>query len=215
MVKHNNVLANVHCRKHWQERVKTHFNQPAKKKARRVARAARAAKLDPRPVDLLRPVVRCATLKYNRRVHLGRGFSIEELKAAGVNPKEARSIGIAVDHRRRNKSNESLETNVDRLKQFLYKLILFPRGQRLNAKKGDSAPEVTKSAQQVEGLIVMPIEEKKAIVETMEIAPLRDVKLGAYAQIRQARCNKRMIGIRKKKAAEEAAKAKKKPFGRK
>jgi large subunit ribosomal protein L13e len=31
MVKHNNVIVNVHLRKHWQKRVKTHFNQPAQK----------------------------------------------------------------------------------------------------------------------------------------------------------------------------------------
>ena len=30
------------------------------------------------------------------------------MKEAGINRKEARSIGIAVDHRRRNKSNEPL-----------------------------------------------------------------------------------------------------------
>jgi large subunit ribosomal protein L13e len=29
MVKHNNVIVNVHLRKHWQKRTKTHFNQPA------------------------------------------------------------------------------------------------------------------------------------------------------------------------------------------
>jgi hypothetical protein len=31
MVKHNNVIVNVHLRKHWQRRTKTHFNQPAQK----------------------------------------------------------------------------------------------------------------------------------------------------------------------------------------
>jgi large subunit ribosomal protein L13e len=31
MVKHNNVIVNVHLRKHWQKRTKTHFNQPAQK----------------------------------------------------------------------------------------------------------------------------------------------------------------------------------------
>lgn len=59
------------------------------------------------------------------------------LQEAGVRRKEARSIGIAVDHRRRNKSNESLELNVQRLKAYKAKLIVFPR-KAGSAKKGDS-----------------------------------------------------------------------------
>ena len=31
MVKHNNIVPNVHLRKHWQTRVRVHFDQPAKK----------------------------------------------------------------------------------------------------------------------------------------------------------------------------------------
>ena len=41
--------------------------------------------------------------------------------------KYARTIGIAVDHRRRNKSLESSQANVQRLKLYKSKLILFPR----------------------------------------------------------------------------------------
>jgi len=59
MVKHNNVVPNAHFRKQWQRRVKTWFSQPFEKKARREARAARIAKMAPRPAHLLRPVVRC------------------------------------------------------------------------------------------------------------------------------------------------------------
>ncbi len=47
--------------------------------------------------------------------------------------KYARTIGIAVDHRRRNKSLESLQANVQRLKTYKSKLILFPRNP---SKKG-------------------------------------------------------------------------------
>ena len=39
-LKGNNVIANVHCKKKWMERVKVHLNQPGKKKTRRVNRAA-------------------------------------------------------------------------------------------------------------------------------------------------------------------------------
>jgi len=36
MVKHNNVIPNEHFRKHWQNYVKTWFNQPARKTRRRL-----------------------------------------------------------------------------------------------------------------------------------------------------------------------------------
>lgn len=86
------------------------FDQPAKKKNRRLKRAAKAAKMAPRPTGgMLRPVVHCPTIKYNSKVRLGRGFSVDELKEAGIPLKFARSIGIAVDKRRTNKSNESLQ----------------------------------------------------------------------------------------------------------
>lgn len=67
-------------RKDWQRRVKTHFDQAGKKKSRRTARQAKAAAVAPRPVDKLKPIVRCPTLKYNRRVRSGRGFTLAELK---------------------------------------------------------------------------------------------------------------------------------------
>lgn len=42
--------------------------------------------------------------QYNSKVRLGRGFNVEELKEAGISKKMALTIGIAVDHRRTNKS---------------------------------------------------------------------------------------------------------------
>ena len=36
MVKHNNVIPNQHFKKKWQFRVKTWFNQPARKERRRI-----------------------------------------------------------------------------------------------------------------------------------------------------------------------------------
>lgn len=58
----------------------TFHKQPGKKASRRVARQAKAAALAPRPVDKLRPIVRCPTIKYNRKVRAGRGFTLTELK---------------------------------------------------------------------------------------------------------------------------------------
>ena len=54
--------------------------QPGRKSRRRNARLTKAVALAPRPVDKLKPIVRCPSIKYNRRVRAGRGFSLTELK---------------------------------------------------------------------------------------------------------------------------------------
>lgn len=59
------------------------------------------------------------------------------MQAAGIHKKTARTIGISVDPRRRNRSTESLQANVQRLKEYRSKLILFPR-KASAPKKGDS-----------------------------------------------------------------------------
>lgn len=51
-------------------------------------------------------------------------------QAAGIPKKLAPTIGIAVDHRRRNRSLEGLQANVQRLKTFKAKLVVFPRRAR-------------------------------------------------------------------------------------
>jgi large subunit ribosomal protein L13e len=114
--------------------VRTWFDQPARKQRRRLARTKRAAALAPRPTTLLRPAIRCPGLQYNIKLREGRGFTFEELKAAGIEVKKALKVGIAVDHRRRNASEESLELNVARLNEYKAKLIVFPRKTR--GKKG-------------------------------------------------------------------------------
>lgn len=93
----NYVLQKNHFKKHWQRRVRVHLDQAGQKLSRRNARAAKAAAVAPKPVDLLRPVVRCPTLKYNRKVRAGKGFTFAELKAAKLDPKYAQTVGIAVD----------------------------------------------------------------------------------------------------------------------
>ena len=72
------------------------------------------------------------------KIREGRGFTLTELKEAGIGRKEARGIGIAVDHRRRNLSEEGKQLNVDRLKSYKARLIVFPRNSK-KPKKGDSA----------------------------------------------------------------------------
>lgn len=48
-------------------------------------------------------------------------------QAAGISRKVAPTIGIAVDHRRKNRSLEGLQANVQRLKTYKAKLVIFPR----------------------------------------------------------------------------------------
>ena len=90
-----------------------------------------------RPTELLRPAVRCPTSRYNTKLRAGKGFTKVELKAAGIRAKEALSIGIPVDHRRRNKSEEGLKLNTARLEAYKARLVVFPK-KAGKVKKGDT-----------------------------------------------------------------------------
>ena len=138
---HNNVLHDNHFRKDWQRRVRTWFDQPGRKLRRRDARKAKAAALGVRPLEPLRPAVRAQTVRYNTKIREGRGFTLAELKEAGIGKKEARGVGIVVDHRRRNLSEEGKALNVERLKAYKAKLIVFPR-KAGKPKKGDSTVRI-------------------------------------------------------------------------
>ncbi len=104
MVKHNNVLPNVHLRKHWQKNVRTWLNQAGRKNRRLQARRTKALAQSPRPLERLRPTVRCQTIRYNHRERLGKGFTLAEIKAVGLGVQFAKTVGINVDHRRKNRS---------------------------------------------------------------------------------------------------------------
>merc|ERR1711979_13028 len=79
------------------------------------------------------------TQRYNMKLRLGKGFTLDELREAKIPVKLAPTIGIAVDHRRRNKCAESLKANVDRLKLYRSKLLIFPRKSgKKGVKKGDT-----------------------------------------------------------------------------
>ncbi|KAJ5778530.1 hypothetical protein N7520_001776 [Penicillium odoratum] len=223
-IKHNNQIQKNHFRKDWQKRVRVHFDQPGRKHRRRENRLAKAAAVAPRPVDKLRPVVRCPTVKYNRRVRAGRGFTLAELKEAGIPKKLASTVGISVDHRRTNYSKESLVANVARLQDYKARLILFPRksGQ---FKKLDSSAEDVKAVKATlaegkrEGIatsvnatfpITNPAEENA--ITDIKRADLPKSEESVYRRLRDARSEARYKGIREKRAknkAEEEANAKK------
>ena len=64
-------------------------------------------------------------VRYHTDVPPGMDFSLEELQVAGIYKKVAWIIGISVDPRRQNKSTESLEADLEGLKKYLYRFILF------------------------------------------------------------------------------------------
>uniref|UniRef100_A0A4W2I124 Large ribosomal subunit protein eL13 n=1 Tax=Bos indicus x Bos taurus TaxID=30522 RepID=A0A4W2I124_BOBOX len=184
----NGMILKPHFHKDWQRRLATWFNQPAGKIHRRKTQQAKARCIAPRPTSSpLRPVVRCPTFRYHTKV-------------AGIHKKVARTIGISVDPRRWNKCTESLQANMQRLKEYRSKLILFPRKPSAS-KKGDSSAEELKLATHLTGP-VMPIrkvyKKEKARVITEE------ENFKTFASLRMARANTRLFGIQAKRAKEAA-----------
>jgi len=201
--KRNNVIPNGHFHKWWERYVKTWFNQPARAARRRTARLEKAAKLAPRPSNgPVRPIVHCPTIRYNTKVRSGRGFSHDELKAAGIYKKYAQTIGISVDHRRRNKSAESLQVNAQRLKLYKSKLIIFPR-KMSKPKKGDSKPEELKLATQLKSEI-LPIKARSSRKVKARKITDEERKFSSFSMLRKVRADSNMWGIREKKAKEKA-----------
>merc|ERR1711974_475048 len=200
----NRVLPNAHFRKRktWAKLAKTWFNQPAKKVARRNARAAKAVAVAPRPLaGALRPVVQCPTFRYNAKQRVGRGFTYDEVKGCGLSATEAKQLGICIDKRRKNKSQEALQANVQRLKQYRSKLVVL--------KKGAS----TDVAQNIDRKI-MPVTNVVGKVESAKITA-EMAKGSCYQAFHMARANVKYAGQREKRrlkrlAEEEEKKTRKK-----
>ncbi|KAL2890122.1 60S ribosomal protein L13 [Ceratocystis lukuohia] len=192
-IKHNQKIISNHFRKDWQRRVRVHFDQAGKKASRRVARQTKAAAVAPRPLGLLRPVVRCPTIKYNRRLRAGRGFSLAELKAVGLSARYARTIGISVDPRRQNLSEESIAKNIEILQDYKKRLIVLPNSE-VDISKVDIKTKNTHST----ALVDTTVKE----IKTSEMpAP---VEGGAYRKLRLARSEARLLGKREKRARDKA-----------
>ena len=200
MVRHNNVVPNQHFHKKWQRRVKTWLQQPIQKKIRRDKRKVKAAAIAPRPAaGPLRPLVHCPTQKYNTKVRLGRGFTLDELKEAKISPKFAQTVGIAIDHRRSNKCMESLKLNAERLKEYKSRLVIFPRKNRKVAK-GDSSKEELAQVTQLKGDII-PVTFASDAVSFVELTD--EMKsFAAHSALRNAFNDAKLVGIRSRKSKE-------------
>merc|ERR1712083_769830 len=173
-------------------------------------RKAKADRMAPRPLEKLRPVVSSATRRYAGKVRYGRGFTLQEVKAAKLSAGFCRTVGIAVDHRRTNTSEHQLQMNVDRLNSYKDKLILFPRREN-KPKKGlindSTAAQLESPAAKVQTVGNLPIAHPSQEPEFAAItAELKNAKV--YRTLRTARTVKHYKGRRIARAEKEAEKNK-------
>jgi len=84
----------------------------------------------------------------------GRGFSVPEVQAAGLNPGEAQILGIPVDLRRKSTHEE----NVEILKEYIKsakksELKVAKPKQVTKGQRGRAARSVTKAGQKSRGIV--------------------------------------------------------------
>lgn len=154
------------------------------------------------------------------KTRYGRGFTLEELRLAGLSQGLARSIGIAADHRRQDTSLEMRDLNVKRLKAYLAKLILFPsKTSRRLAKKAEGKKEEKSekphklllpdapadklasaaSKQQKKDKVLMPAQGAKLREKPQSItAEMKAAK--AFYRLRLEKVKAKYAGIREKRA---------------
>jgi len=230
MVKHNNIRPNIHMHKDYQRWIKTHFDQPKKKQRRMKLRRMKAATKAPRPAKKFRPVVQCPTQRYNMRSRTGRGFSLLEIQGAGLKVQYARTIGIAVDLRRRNRSREGLARNIARLKKYMSSLVLFPLRPK-GAERRDKEKMITYLVQERQAKERMarsynflkeayPYKNKKKVCSTVTLSEVPDynavgtLKNEWSMKKHHFMWRRRDMNAARKKKAEAAKAAKKKAKGK-
>merc|ERR1712139_142506 len=138
------------------------------------------------------------------KVRLGKGFTLDELKEAGIPKKLAKTWGVAVDYRRKNRSTEGLQENVARLKLYKSKLMILPRKSK--AKKGDTTRAEAQNVAQNTLKEIIPV--KKAVKKEKARAITKEEKaFSAKHALRTAWANKHFDGKKKKRATDKAAAA--------
>jgi hypothetical protein len=126
-------------------------------------------------------------------------ISVHPLQAAGLHPSTAPGVGISVDHRRVNRSQESFNLNVQRLKEYKAKLIVFPRNGT-KGKNGDSSAQDIKQAHQVNIDEVMPVKAVEHKIKARKITAA-EKSSAVSATLRKARTDALRWGARLKLAA--------------
>merc|ERR1711939_575298 len=107
-----------------------------------------------------------------------------------------------VKYNRKNRSEESLQANVQRLKTYKANLVVFPRRMK-KPKSGDASTEELSKVTQLSGA-VQPIKKASPRCKAQKV----DAKAkSAYVTMRIARSDAKYIGVREKRAKEKAEKA--------
>merc|ERR1712232_954331 len=184
--------------------MRTWFDHAGRKKRRANNRKEKAKKLFPRPAaGLLRPVLHPPTQRYNMKLRLGRGFTLSELREAKISPKMARTIGISVDHRRRNRCTESLQANVQRLGLYKSKLLIFPgKSGKKGVKKGDTPKSELRNVAQNTLKEIIPVPKPQLRIKARAItSEEKEESYSAYKKMQKARIDQKFLGAKMKKAA--------------
>jgi len=169
--------------------------------------ALTSSKVNPLPnLNFLLYLIVCSlTIGLKRFAGLGNKF-----KAAKLGVAFARSIGIVVDHRRKNKSNEAFQVNVKRLTDYKAQLVLFPRhaGKPKKGLVNDATDADVKqfgSIQVTDVNTSLPVHQQAKREKPVKITKeMKEAKV--YKKLRLERTNAYYAGKREKKAKEAAAK---------
>merc|ERR1711972_22852 len=106
----------------------------------------------------------------------------------------------AVDHRRRNKCAESLQANVNRLKLYKSKLLVFPKKSgKKGVKKGDTPKSELQNVAQNTLKEIIPIPKPMLRIKARAITGDEKEK-SAYKTLKKARTNKKYLGEKLKRA---------------
>merc|ERR1712228_814071 len=112
----------------------------------------------------------------------------------------ARTIGISVDHRRRNRCTESLQENVNRLKLYKSKLLVFPRKSgKKGVKQGDTPKSELQNVAQNTLKEIIPVPKPTLRIKARAITADEKEK-SVYKTLKKARTNKKYLGEKLKKA---------------
>lgn len=162
-MRNNNAVPKNH--RNTMKRVKEWHNQKSRAERRAHTRVVKAKQVYPKPAEKLRPVVRCPTVRYNTKQRLGRGFTPEECQAAGLDYHYARTIGIAVDNRRRNMNQETFDLNVERIKTYVSRLTIYKTAKEAQES---GAVQFTKT--------IMPVVKVKPTISIIKKAEISTVQ---------------------------------------
>ena len=112
----------------------------------------------------------------------------------------ARTVGISVDGRRQNASEEGLARNVERLKAYMARLVVITN----RMKKADK-PKLSElnAVSSVSGAFALPA-AAAAVTEISKSDMPAPIEGGAFAKLRIARSNARLVGVRERRAKEKA-----------